>query len=675
MAAAAALTTALCVANVAPATESEPDRYYHLAISRMMVEHGGVLDVVPQVEDLGWGEAFPDKETLFHVVTAVAYRLGGEPWVTAVPVLLCFAVLLTVMVLGGRETDGLFAAAAAVCLIGLSPNLGFRLLLLRPHGLAVLVFLLLLGGLRWRRPLVTGVSAAAFALAYHTHYLPLGALVVHGVLEHLAGRSSRRVLGAGLAGLALGVLLNPAFPGSLVLAWQHVAIAVGATDVPAALFPSELHPLTTQGFVRRAGAHALILLVAAALIVMRRVAAHGSGAPTSTDIAREADDDALFPVVGIGLLGLSLWVPRALEYAMPVAALTACVAHRAVLSSLRASTLTAARAVSLALLALWGAHELRHIGELPDARAATADVLAAIRAAPRTPSTRKLVNLHWQDGAFVLYERPDLRFVDLLDPSLLGFHNPDLGPLRHALADRRVPDIAGVTASVLRAQLVLARDHELVAWLDRDPQLVRLYPPLDAHVNAALFALDLEARSRFVIDFEGAASTTSFTPSDAPRVRMFESLGGDEAHATPSVFLRLDGRVGAPAGAPRCALLAPTAAERARLAGATVLGLGGGPWIRAALNGQLLVDLADDDPHPAVLRHAQALPRPFLPDDDLELLVCAAPDQPSFGVALSLWRDDDLRRRCPATGAGALPVVIGGATTSPLCAMPRASAP
>ena len=65
----------------------DPDRYYHFALSRDMVASGQVfLRSVPQVEDLGWGELFVDKEFLFHQLTALGYRIagdGGVEWATA----------------------------------------------------------------------------------------------------------------------------------------------------------------------------------------------------------------------------------------------------------------------------------------------------------------------------------------------------------------------------------------------------------------------------------------------------------------------------------------------------------------------------------------------------------------------------------------------------------------
>ena len=64
----------------------DPDRYYHFALSRDMVASGQVfLRSVPQVEDLGWGELFVDKEFLFHQLTALGYRIAGDGGVSGPP--------------------------------------------------------------------------------------------------------------------------------------------------------------------------------------------------------------------------------------------------------------------------------------------------------------------------------------------------------------------------------------------------------------------------------------------------------------------------------------------------------------------------------------------------------------------------------------------------------------
>ncbi|MGZ3650875.1 MAG: hypothetical protein ACXWSC_06845 [Bdellovibrionota bacterium] len=60
-------------------SDGDPDRYYHIALSKITAESGRpFLRSLPQVEDLGWGDYFVDKEFLFHEVTTLGYVIGGE---------------------------------------------------------------------------------------------------------------------------------------------------------------------------------------------------------------------------------------------------------------------------------------------------------------------------------------------------------------------------------------------------------------------------------------------------------------------------------------------------------------------------------------------------------------------------------------------------------------------
>ena len=62
---------------------NDPDRYYHLGLAAITAEHG-LPATLPQVEDLGWGNYFPDKEFLFHALTGA--RATGDVGMAAVPV-------------------------------------------------------------------------------------------------------------------------------------------------------------------------------------------------------------------------------------------------------------------------------------------------------------------------------------------------------------------------------------------------------------------------------------------------------------------------------------------------------------------------------------------------------------------------------------------------------------
>ena len=49
----------LLVASDRVATGSNPDQWFHFAISRMSQQ--GLVRTLPQAEDLGWGVGFPEK--------------------------------------------------------------------------------------------------------------------------------------------------------------------------------------------------------------------------------------------------------------------------------------------------------------------------------------------------------------------------------------------------------------------------------------------------------------------------------------------------------------------------------------------------------------------------------------------------------------------------------------
>ena len=128
----------------------DPDRYFHLAISRMTAAHG-LVRALPQAEDLGWGRAFPEKEFLFHALTGAAYRLGGERAAEAVAPLLGGLVLLSVVILLRRLTTPLWLGLAVFFPFLMTPNFVIRLTFLRPHVLAILVFVWLAHGVLYRR--------------------------------------------------------------------------------------------------------------------------------------------------------------------------------------------------------------------------------------------------------------------------------------------------------------------------------------------------------------------------------------------------------------------------------------------------------------------------------------------------------------------------------------------
>jgi len=101
---------------------------------------------------------------------------------------------------------------------------------------------------------------------------------------------------------------------------------------------------------------------------------------------------------------------------------------------------------------------------------------AAIDAIPPTPVGAKVFNCAWASSPFLLYRRPDLRFVDILDPSFLWLRAPALSDLRATLRSGRVPDPWATLRESFRADYVFCSDPALYYQLLRDARFVRLYP-------------------------------------------------------------------------------------------------------------------------------------------------------------------------------------------------------
>jgi hypothetical protein len=209
---------------------NEPDRFYHLALSRIFAE-GGLPKVLPQVEDLGWGAYFPDKEFLFHALTGLAWWLGGAPGVMLVVPVIGVAILSLLYLEVARLGTPGRAALVVGSMVFLTAVFTFRITLLRPHLLAILCFCVLLSGILRNRPWLgcwarrdsrcptTRCTSPCFAIAFAAFFRWPG-----------EPRASRRWLWP-LAGLAAGVLLNPYFPSQMVIGWWALELALGI-DLP-----------------------------------------------------------------------------------------------------------------------------------------------------------------------------------------------------------------------------------------------------------------------------------------------------------------------------------------------------------------------------------------------------------------------------------------------------------
>ena len=72
----------------------------------------------------------------------------------------------------------------------------------------------------------------------------------------------------------------------------------------------------------------------------------------------------------------------------------------------------------------------------------------------------KVFNCDWKDGAYILYLRPDLKFVDLLDPTFLYMSSKELYSLKNILRSRQGAVGAEGMKEVFKAQYALCPTWE-----------------------------------------------------------------------------------------------------------------------------------------------------------------------------------------------------------------------
>jgi hypothetical protein len=460
-----ALFLALLAASDRVATGSNPDQWFHFAISKMSQD--GLVRALPQAEDVGWAGGFPEKEFLFHRLTALAYRLGGESavlqacrWVSVLSLVLLYVI--------ARRRAGIGTAVAAVAgLVVANPYLLFRMGMVRPHVLAIFLFLGVVAGLLYRSRLLTFAAAATFALAYHAVYVPAALAcafaAVGWVRRRAVGDSADDVLGpslAALGGLACGVAANPYFPANLEMGLEHLRYAFSAAaSAPGVHVGAEVLPPSPRIYLRMFG---VPLAAAAACVVWLR---------SDDKDGRRDWNRAVVTAAALFLVGAGMRSVRATEYGIPLLAVAMAMALGA------ASRQPRTRAIAVAALLVVPAIPLyASLSRPPDLRheQAVSDLFQAMSVIPKGPRGAKIFDCDWNYGSFLLYARPDLHFVDLLDPRFL-LVKPELFHAKRLLDLDQLPDPAGAMRSLFNADYALCMNPALGRHVEQDTRVRVLF--------------------------------------------------------------------------------------------------------------------------------------------------------------------------------------------------------
>lgn len=592
---------------------SEPDYYLHVAVTKLAALGGGILRSLPQAEGLGWGRLYPDKEFVFHQILRILHFLGGEPSISwAVPLLAGLNFLVVAWLLARFLGPG---RAAALAFVGLALSQPFlwRMSLLRPHLLGVFFFLALVAALLSRRALWVGVCAALFAVSYHAFYLPL---VLLALSFFLRAERPWRLAAAGVAGVVVGVVVHPFFPSYLLLGLSQANIALVSAGNTPSDFGTELIPISTKDFALQ-----FAFFLAALFYCVHRLG------------SLRSDSARFLLAAAAAFWALALYSPRAVEYAAPLgvlalgAALGAARPRRAVFAAfLAAGVLLQAENIRVLSARLGGpAAEFRH--------ERVARELALI------PKGAKVFNCSWGEGSHILYARPDLRFVDLMDPKLLRDANPRLHEARQALVSGREGDPDQAVRSLFGASHVLCRER--LEALERHPNYRRLnagepfvYERGEGHGEELAWAMGPSLVQE--LPPGGPGDFLEQKPLDASWVET----------SLPRYAAFPGGLTGV-----RCVAMKPKATR----AGATILGVGGGRHLRVWLNGRPLFSTREPAQVALMVERFVRLPRPLGAGDEIVAVACAQEGLPYHGLSLSYWTDEAITKVCAWKGQGELP--------------------
>jgi hypothetical protein len=621
-----------------PVADGEPDLYFQMAMARMVASHGMVTQL-PQAENLHWDQGFPDKNLFYDLLTGALYKVGGESLTRCLPEILGSLLLILLFMQATSISGRPWMTLSGIALLLLTPIFVVRIILMRPHLLAVVFFSWILWAVLQRRSRWLAISCALFALSYHAIYMPLLVILLGAIFWRDEKRKDRNLYLSGLVGLFFGVFLSPSFPGNLWFGYINARIALDPSQsVP--LVAEELKRLTLTEFLKMYGAY--LLLLVGALITWNRF---------DRFIGRNSISKKRCHFLTV--LTAVLWLmtalsPRALEYAAISSVFLISALPEFLPGKIKRSSIAFASLVILAACPF----AYQYYTPKPETPGQPDRVLQAVDQIPHNSVGAKVFNCEWVSSPYLLYRRPDLRFVDLWGPYLLYW----VDPVAHRLRDRVVSGESsfpyGTIQDYFHSQYVLCMDHRFVNQMESDPNFVRLYPET-GNVNdyqtlgfPFLYRVEPEPNEHFARNFEVMNKQAQWDTLS------FGKTGIKPIYLDLNQWLELLGsgrHLSYINASDPCLKIRPSPEELGRFSKSTFIGVGGGPKMRVTLNGKPLFESGN---RPGPYRSIQILiplPRPLGNQDKIEAEICPARGT-SFGFALSFWDRPDLKNICKGRG-------------------------
>jgi hypothetical protein len=242
----------------------------------------------------------------------------------------------------------------------------------------------------------------------------------------------------------------------------HQRLAMGLESEPPPTPRTELYPPTLLEIFQSYGFYPLLLL-GVALAAWR----------CKPQASAERSGLVLLFALTLAFTVLGTRTLRAMEYAVPCGLLLLGYALRV----LPVPPLRQALPAMLALLLCQGYLAGRFYREFWTAPEQSPEpaYAALLRQIP-AGSNAKVFNCEWEAGSYIFYERPDLRFVDLLEPTFLFQASKTKYEARKSLVAGAFADPHAILRGVFKADYVLCAAGPLTQQLQSKPEDFRARP-------------------------------------------------------------------------------------------------------------------------------------------------------------------------------------------------------
>jgi hypothetical protein len=269
-----------------------------------------------------------------------------------------------------------------------------------------------------------------------------------------------RPLGFAVAGVLLGLIINPYFPSSFPFVAHHFAGKLDGADIPVGV---EWDPLPIADWIGWGGLVALLIAVGA---ILYRFRAGLDGKRLTAVLA------------ALGFLVLAWRWSRFLEYFVPMAtiALALCL-HERVDTAMRGFGPRAQRAVVTVLFVWLAVTSVIAAIQIRDRPPAERHAAASRWIAANSAGNELVFNANWDDFPLLFFHNPHNSYAIGLDPSYLSRRNPDLYELWRRLRAGEEAEPGRRLGEGFGARLAITdrRPLAFIEAMDRDPLVERAY--------------------------------------------------------------------------------------------------------------------------------------------------------------------------------------------------------